>query len=229
MVIREIDRIDDLVGRLRGIAGTAPQQAGTVDVREPIADTLRLLRAQLDQTITTATCDFKDSYPIVGVEEAQLKQLFLNLFLNAIEAMGRGGDLTVQVSRRHVPGGQWVVVNVLDTGPGIPDAIKSSMFEPFFTTKARGSGLGLAICRAIADANKGTIRAENRPDKSGTIVVVEFPAAESLPALGDVEVSVAHTSLRNANCASSLVSMEIMLQVTPVPFLLGCTALSRIY
>jgi PAS domain S-box-containing protein len=185
VVIREIDRIDNLVGRLRGIAGTAPQQVVTVDIREPIADTLRLLRAQLEHTRTTASCDFKNHpVPFVGVEEPQLKQLFLNLFLNAIEAMGPGGDLTVHVCQRNLPTGDWVAVSVSDTGPGIPASIKSSMFEPFFTTKPRGSGLGLAICRAITDANRGTIRAENRIDRSGTTVVVEFPAATdySIPA-----------------------------------------------
>jgi PAS domain S-box-containing protein len=195
VVVREIDRIDDLVGRLRGIAGATPQQVGTVDIREPIADTLRLLRAQFDQTRTTATCDFKDSNPFVAVEEMQLKQLFLNLFLNAIEAMGPGGDLTVHVYRRNVPGAQWVAVSVFDTGPGIPDSIKSSVFEPFFTTKPRGSGLGLAICRAIADANRGTIRAENRMDRRGTVVVVEFPAAPDSAALAGLGFSVAQTSL----------------------------------
>ena len=176
VVVREIDRIDDLVGRLRGIAGTAPQQVGPVDVREPIADTLRLLRAQLEQTATTVSCDFQDSQPLVGVEETQLKQLFLNLLLNSIEAMGRGGDIGVHVHRRILSDKQWVVVSVSDTGPGIPDVIKNSVFEPFFTTKPRGSGLGLAVCRAIADANRATIRLENRADRSGTTVVVEFPA-----------------------------------------------------
>jgi two-component system NtrC family sensor kinase len=182
VVTREIDRIDDLVGRLRGIAGTAPQQVGIIDVREPITDTLRLLRAQLEQTRITATCDFIDRQPYVAVEEAQLKQLFLNVFLNAIEAMGQGGDLYVQVHRRSLSDRSWVSVSVSDTGPGIPESIHASMFEPFFTTKSRGSGLGLAICRAIADANHGTIRAENKADGPGATVVIELPAAQD-PAL----------------------------------------------
>lgn len=195
VVVREIDRIDDLVGRLRGIAGTAPQQVGSVDIREPITDTLRLLRAQLEQTRTTAFCDFKDLQPFVAVEETQLKQLFLNMFLNAIEAMVRGGDLTVHVYRRNPPNAQWVTVSVSDTGPGIPDAVKGNVFEPFFTTKPRGSGLGLAVCRAIADANRGTIRAENRTDRSGATVTVEFPAASDPAILAGKDASIPRTSL----------------------------------
>src|SRR5262249_6418957 len=93
VVIREIARIDDLVGRLRGLAATAPQQAGVVDIRDPIRDTLALLRAQFDQTRTGVRCDFEDQSPLVAVDEAQLKQLFLNLLLNALEAMGTNGNI----------------------------------------------------------------------------------------------------------------------------------------
>jgi signal transduction histidine kinase len=204
VVVREIDRIDDLVGRLRGIAGTAPQRVETVDIREPITDTLRLLRAQLEQARIATVCDFEDQQAFVAVEETQLKQLFLNLFLNAIEAMGCGGDLIVHVHRRHLPDSNWVAASVTDTGPGIPDFIKSSIFEPFFTTKPRGSGLGLAICRAIADANHGTIRAENTAVRSGTTmrsgttVTVEFPAAQNSRALA-VDIPGLSDSVANAN------------------------------
>jgi two-component system, NtrC family, sensor kinase len=183
VVIREIARIDALVDRLRGIAAIAPPQVGTVDIRDPIRDTIALLRAQLEQTRTVVSCDFQDSAPFVAVEEAQLKQLFLNLLLNSIEAMGPGGEVTVRVSCRDLRGSQWTVTEVSDTGPGIPELLRSTIFDPFFTTKARGSGLGLAICRGIIDAHRGTIRAENRLDRSGTKIVVEFPATIQTPTL----------------------------------------------
>lgn len=176
VVIREIARIDDLVGRLRGIAATAPPQVGQIDMREPIRDTLALLRGQLEQARTIVKCDFQDSRPFVAVEEAQLKQLFLNLLLNSIEAMGSGGEVTVNVTRRELRGSQWIVADVSDTGPGIPESLRTTVFNPFFTTKPRGSGLGLAICRGIVDAHRGTIRAENRTDRPGARIVIEFPA-----------------------------------------------------
>jgi len=177
VVIREVARIDDLVGRLRGIATTPPEQIGTVDIREPIAHTLLLLRAQLEQTHTTVRCDFHDPAPLVAVAEPQLKQLFLNLLLNSIEAMGSGGEMTVRLARKDFQGAQWIVVEVSDSGPGIPEAVKANIFDPFFTTKPRGSGLGLAICRGITDAHRGVIRAESRTDRPGTTMVIEFPAA----------------------------------------------------
>jgi signal transduction histidine kinase len=185
VVIREIARIDDLVGRLRGIAATAPLQVGTTDIRDPLRDTITLLRGQLEQTSTIVNCKFQDPTPFVAVEEAQLKQLFLNLMLNSIEAMGSGGEVTVTVTRRELRGSQWIVAAVSDTGPGIPESLRTTVFNPFFTTKPRGSGLGLAICRGIIDAHRGTIRAENRSDRSGTTIVVEFPAGIETPALAE--------------------------------------------
>ena len=176
VVVREIDRIDDLVGRLRGLAATTPQHVGATDVRVPLNDTIALLRGQLEQTRTTVRCDFVDQAPFVSVDEAQLKQLFLNLCLNAIEAMGTGGEIRVRVSRRDGQGSDWIAIEVSDSGPGIPDSVRAHIFDPFFTTKPRGSGLGLAICRGITDAHRGTIRAENNPERSGTVVIVEFPS-----------------------------------------------------
>ena len=175
VVIKEISRIDDLVGRLRGIAATAPQQVGAVDLRDPITETITLLRGQLEQTRTSVTRDFQDPAPYVTIEESQLKQLFLNLFLNAIEAMGTGGTLTVRITRKHTQGQPLIVVDVSDTGPGISDAVAANIFDPFFTTKAQGSGLGLTICRGITDAHRGTIRAEKNPDGPGTTIIVELP------------------------------------------------------
>ncbi len=183
VVIKEIARIDTLVARLRGIAATAPQQVGAVDIREPITDTLALLRGQLEQSNTTVRRQFLDPAPFVAIDDSQLKQLFLNLFLNALEAMGSGGHLTIRVSRTRAHGSPWIVVAVSDTGPGIPEAVKNNIFDPFFTTKVRGSGLGLTICRGIMDAHRGTIRAEGNSDRPGTTIVLEFPAAVATPEL----------------------------------------------
>jgi PAS domain S-box-containing protein len=175
VVIKEISRIDDLVARLRGIAATAPQQVGAVDLRDPINDTLALLRGQLEQTRTVIVRQFEDPAPFVSIEESQLKQLFLNLFINAIEAMGTDGALTIRITRRHTQGMPLIVVHVSDTGPGIPDTVAANIFDPFFTTKSRGSGLGLTICRGIIDAHRGTIRAEHNLTGPGTTIVVELP------------------------------------------------------
>jgi PAS domain S-box-containing protein len=173
----EIDRIDGLVARLRGLAAPTPDTLAPIDLREPISDTLSLLRAQLEHTQTTVDRDLGSSQALVAIDPSQAKQLFLNLFLNALEAMTPGGHLAVQILRFHRQGQSWIQVAVSDTGPGISDTIRAKVFEPFFTTKARGSGLGLAICRSITDAHRGAIRAETAVPGGGTTILVEFPAA----------------------------------------------------
>jgi signal transduction histidine kinase len=189
VVLTEIDRIDDLVGRLRSLAVPSIQQPTPVDIREPIAETLALLRGKLEQTQTSVVRDFVDVSPLVGVDSAQLKQLFLNLFLNAIEAMGKGGELTVRVRRRNILAESWVTVEVLDTGPGIPEAMRNQIFDPFFTTKPRGSGLGLAISRGITDAHRGTIRADANRKGAGACIIVEFPAVRHADTLIEEQAS----------------------------------------
>jgi signal transduction histidine kinase len=179
----EIDRIDGLVGRLRSLAVPTPDAVAATDLREPISDTLSLLRGQFEFTQIAVERNLGSSQALVTIDPAQAKQLFLNLFLNAIEAMTPGGRLTVNLTRVSRHGTAWFQVAILDTGPGIPESIRSKVFEPFFTTKARGSGLGLAICRSIADAHKGTVRVETAQGGSGTAIVVEFPVgiAQALP------------------------------------------------
>ena len=177
VVVREIDRIDNLVARLRGIASAPQQQTGAVDIRQPISDTLKLLRGQLEQSRTLVRFTADDEPFMVSIDEAQLKQLFLNLFQNALEAMGSGGELNIRVNRIHASSGSTIVLDISDTGPGIPDSVKAHIFEPFFTTKPTGSGLGLAICRSIVDAHRGSIRAEDNHPESGTTIVVELPTA----------------------------------------------------
>jgi len=136
-----------------------------------------LLRGQLEQMQMTVVRNLGSSQAFVSIDPAQAKQLFLNLFLNAIEAMTPGGQLTIRVVRLQRQGQPWIQVTISDTGPGIPDTIRAKIFDPFFTTKAAGSGLGLAICRSITDAHRGSIRAETVTPGAGTTILVEFPGA----------------------------------------------------
>jgi Signal transduction histidine kinase involved in nitrogen fixation and metabolism regulation len=181
VVRKEIDRIDGLVGRLRSLAAPEPETMGLTDIREPILETLSLLRAQFEQTRTTVKRNLGTSSLPVAVGPTQIKQLLLNLCLNSVEAMGHGGHLEIQSGRKETHGQSWVQIVVTDTGPGVPDSIRSKIFEPFFSTKARGSGLGLAICRSITDAHRGTITVQPGEHGEGTSVVVTFPAASQVP------------------------------------------------
>jgi signal transduction histidine kinase len=179
VVVREIDRIDNLVARLRGIASAPQRQTRPVDVRQSMSETLKLLRGQLEQSRTTVRYASEDDAPFVTIEDAQLKQLFLNILQNALEAMGHGGEVNIRVARTQSSGSAWILVEVSDTGPGMSEAVKTHVFDPFFTTKPAGSGLGLAICRSIVDAHRGIIRAENNSASTGTTITIELPAADT--------------------------------------------------
>ena len=115
-------------------------------------------------------------------DPAELKQLFLNLFMNALEAMDAGGELTIRLSRRESTGAPSLLAEVSDTGSGIPQNVLGKVFDPFVTTKPGGSGLGLAICRGIADAHRATIRVENNARSRGTTVTMEFLVTDETPA-----------------------------------------------
>jgi signal transduction histidine kinase len=112
----------------------------------------------------------------------QLKQVFVNLCLNSIEAMGEGGMLKVSVAGQGKYSGQptELSIQIADTGPGIPAEHLANIFDPFFTLKAEGTGLGLAICRGIMDYHRGSISAANNSEGSGAVFTVKLPVAQGV-------------------------------------------------
>ena len=179
IAVDEIDRIDELVARLRGFGEPESRPHQPISVLEPLDDTLGLLQAQMAQHNIETVRRYDRNLPSVRGDFAQLKQLFLNLMLNAIEAMDKGGTLTVSAMLRPQRDGAFVVVGIRDTGIGISEEVSERLFEPFVTTKTRGSGLGLSISRGIADAHRAGIRIEPQSSPPGTLVTIEFPALSS--------------------------------------------------
>ncbi len=180
IVLKEIERIDQLVGRLRGLAVPSHTAFRSVDTIEPLEETLALLRAQFLQKRINLTRAYTASNTRISGDSDQLKQLFLNILINAVEAMEHDGQLTIRLADLATHDGQSLLIEVSDSGPGIPENIIGKIFEPFVTTKPKGSGLGLAICRGITDAHKGTIRATNVDLGNGTTILIEFPVATDL-------------------------------------------------
>jgi signal transduction histidine kinase len=182
VAVREIHRIEELLARLRALAVPAVTRLYPLDLAVPISETLDLLRGQADRRRVRVVADIEPDLPAVRGELDQLKQLFLNLFLNALEVMPDGGTLSVSVRADRGPRGRpFVTVRVTDTGPGIPREDLPRVFEPFFTTKAHGTGLGLAICRGIADAHRAALWAEAGPAGAGTAFVLQLPALVDVP------------------------------------------------
>ncbi|HKC09726.1 MAG TPA: ATP-binding protein, partial [Methylomirabilota bacterium] len=172
---REIGRIDDLLSRFRTMSRASQHPMEMVDVSDPLRDTLETLHAELeDRKIQLRRVGEQTRRPVLG-NASQLQQLFMNLCLNAIQAMEPGGELTVRVADLSEGGGSTLLVEMADTGPGIPEHLLGTIFDPFVSTKPHGTGLGLAICRGIADAHHARIHARNNVGRPGCTFTVEFP------------------------------------------------------
>ena len=172
---REIRRIDGLLTRFRTLASASSQPMELMDISGPLQDTLETLRPQLEEhRIQLRRVADGTPRPILG-NVSQLEQLFLNLCLNAIEAMEPGGELAVRVADLSEGGGTTLLVEISDTGCGIPEELLATIFNPFVTTKAHGTGLGLAICRSITDAHHARFGARNNVGRPGSTFTVEFP------------------------------------------------------
>jgi len=113
-----------------------------------------------------------DDLPLVDGDPDQLKQVFLNLVTNAVQAMGAEGGTIIITTRAS---GEYVQVSVADSGPGISVEDLPKVFDPFFTKRAEGTGLGLTIVHRIIDEHEGRIEVESTPD--GTCFDVTLPAA----------------------------------------------------
>jgi signal transduction histidine kinase len=127
--------------------------------------------------------ELQEGLPPVYVDPKQIQQVFLNLTLNAVQAMSGGGTLSIRTDRVNRGDGEWIRIGIADTGPGIPKQILDKIFTPFFTTKAQGTGLGLAICHKLITQHHGTITVKS-DDGTGTEFIIFLPVVsldDSLP------------------------------------------------
>jgi two-component system nitrogen regulation sensor histidine kinase GlnL len=184
IIIREVDRLDELIEQLKSL-GTPPRlQLAPQNIHRILNDVLALQRRAPDWGTTALRTEFDPSLPEVLGDRAQLTQVFLNLVRNAVEALGGHGELTVATRietryhvRRRSHRNQFLSVTIADDGPGVPEDAQSHLFSPFFTTKARGTGLGLAVCHRIVAEHGGIIAYEPRPGR-GTRFIVTLPVSE---------------------------------------------------
>jgi C4-dicarboxylate-specific signal transduction histidine kinase len=157
----EASRIDAIVRDLLDFARPAPPALGPVDLAVAVDAAVRLARVQARFRDVEVAVDLGAALPPVIADERRLAQVFLNLLLNAADAMGGRGRVSVTAAADPEAGR--VTVRVADTGPGIPADDLGRVFEPFFTTKepGQGTGLGLAVCHGILASFGGAISAGN--------------------------------------------------------------------
>jgi two-component system NtrC family sensor kinase len=180
LVERETDRCTAIVRNLLDFSRQRTPSLKGIDVSAALEEALSLLGHRLQMQNVEVVRDLVPM-PLVMADFGQLRQSFVNIALNACEAMNAGGTLTVTAR----PAGAMVEVRITDTGPGIAPENLSRILDPFFTTKEKGTGLGLSVVYGIIDRHGGTLEVESQVGQ-GTTVVVRLPVstAPPSPALG---------------------------------------------
>jgi signal transduction histidine kinase len=171
----QIQRITQVTRDMMDFARIRPAARSFIDINKTIETSLRL--ASFDKSFQKLTLekDLNSKLPEVFVDADQLQQVFLNLFLNARDAMPEGGKISVKTFRES---GE-IVVEIKDSGSGIDEENKKKIFDPFFTTKptGKGTGLGLAVCYGIITAHNGKIEASSE-NGTGTKFRISIPVGE---------------------------------------------------
>ncbi|MBA3825547.1 MAG: hypothetical protein H0X24_16820 [Ktedonobacterales bacterium] len=177
---RETERVARIVRQMLGVARPSVAVA-PIDVNEVVGEALQLLEPQLRQSRATLTVNLDDALPRVRASADQLKQVFLNLLLNAKDAMPNGGGLLVQTRIAHEGdseflAGRHIIIRIRDDGAGIDPDILPRVFEPFFSTKSerQGTGLGLWVCQDIIHHHGGQILVRSMVGR-GTTFLVALP------------------------------------------------------
>ncbi len=179
VVKRELARIDAIVTRILKFAGPDRPAVHPVSVHEILEHSLRLVQRRREDKAIALKESLRAEPDVVQGDDYQLQQAFVNLLLNALEAMGPNGTLTVTTDLRRGPSpgdsAQHVHITIADDGEGISPENLDRVFDPFFTTKADGTGLGLPITRRIIEVHRGTVTVNSQP-KKGTTFQIALPA-----------------------------------------------------
>jgi PAS domain S-box-containing protein len=173
-IAKHINRITDIVRQMASFSRTATSDLKPLHVHELVALTLDLVKYDKRLKHIQINLDIPDELPRVIVNETQSIQVFMNIILNAADAMSSSGTLDIKARILE----NVVEISFSDTGPGIPVEHTEKIFDPFFTTKEKGTGLGLAVSYNIIKSYRGDIIVENKPE-GGTIFKVRLPYHES--------------------------------------------------
>jgi signal transduction histidine kinase len=193
----EVDRISSLLNDLLHFARPSEPQLTIEDVSKIMEETILLLSIQLKKKGLEIIRQYEEDLPPIAIDREQIKQVFLNMLMNATDAVSEEGRIKVEISRATNGNGKEVLqIGISDTGAGIDEADLENIFIPFFTTKEKGSGLGLPISNQIIEEHKGTINVTSHVGE-GSSFVITLPIPE--------EIDKARPSLEsNRSNASSL-------------------------
>ena len=156
--VKDGDRVDAIVDRMRALMQKASPRLDSVDMNEALQEVIELTRGEALKNGVSVESQLAKGLPIIACDRVQLQQVVLNLILNALQAMGAvsEGARQVIITTRQIELND-LYVGVQDTGPGLSPETLSRVFEPFYTTKPNGMGMGLTICRSIVEAHGGRL------------------------------------------------------------------------
>jgi len=169
IIVRETIRCREIVKRLLDFAKQTKPQKKLTDVNALIENIILLVRNQTSFRNIVISKKLADQLPQILCDTDQIQQVFINIILNAAEAMTAGGSLAVQSGLSS--SGEFVTISFADTGPGIPEERRERIFDPFFTTKEHGTGLGLSISYGIVEQHGGDINVESTVGKGSTFTI----------------------------------------------------------
>jgi signal transduction histidine kinase len=160
-IVKDANRASDVIARVRGLAKRTPTQKELLNINETVNEIIKLTTSEIQNNHISLHLQLADDLPLIPGDSVQLQQVFLNLILNAIEAMNGVADGSRELFVSTAPdGSDAVLVAIHDTGPGLEPGKIDNLFDAFYTTKRDGMGMGLAISRSIIEAHGGRIWAE---------------------------------------------------------------------
>jgi signal transduction histidine kinase len=230
IIADQAERITKIIQRMLDLSRARVAERTDLDVRRIIKDALAFLEYQVERSgVQVAVAGPGDDLPRVKGDADGMQQVFINLILNAIQAMPDGGQLAVRARTEHrrkeglemAPPQLYVVVEVADTGPGIPEEHQSRIFEPFYSTKRKGegTGLGLTVVHGIVKEHDGWVEVSS-VQPHGTVFRVYLPSEEPpLPSdkvAGEREPAAAAVEGPPAPAAAVAAGGETAVAVTPM-------------
>jgi two-component system, NtrC family, sensor histidine kinase HydH len=175
IMIKEVERLNRVIGQLLEFARPMSLTQKQVNMKETIFHSVDMIRGQARaKGIEIVTLDNQNDGFSAHIDQDKIAQVLLNVYLNALDAMDKGGRLVIGLEKDEINSD--IVVNISDTGHGIPGEDLSRVFDPYFTTKQSGTGLGLAIVHKIMEAHAGMVKIASKKDQ-GTTVSIILPSA----------------------------------------------------
>jgi len=171
-IMEEIERVNTSLESILSYSRPTPLQYSLTDLHEILDQALFIASSGLKEL--ECIREYEPGLPSIEIDPQQIQQVFLNIILNAIQAMHKQGRLTLRTAVEAKKDQRWIVVRISDTGEGIPKENLTKIFQPFFTTRQRGTGLGLSIAQRIMEQHGGFITVESEVGQ-GTTFALYFP------------------------------------------------------